>query len=135
MALALIDLDGFKPVNDTYGHEVGDIVLKEVAARLRAIVRKSDAVIRIGGDEFVLIIENMQSKVDVQQILDKILSSLMTPMDVNGLLIKIGASIGVAVFPDDGESLRDLLHRADMLMYEAKTTGGNRYRQAEVDSA
>lgn len=135
VALALIDLDGFKPVNDSYGHEVGDIVLKEVAARLRGIVRKSDAVIRIGGDEFVLIIENMQSKVDVQQILDKILSSLMTPMDVNGLLIKIGASIGVAVFPDDGESLSDLLHRADMLMYEAKTTGGNRYRQAEVDSA
>ncbi|CAG0997051.1 two-component system, sensor histidine kinase LadS [Methylophilaceae bacterium] len=126
VALALIDLDGFKPVNDTYGHEVGDTVLKEIAERLSAMVRKTDSVIRIGGDEFVIIIEDIQSFSDVKHIVEKLLASLKQPMQICGSTIQVGASIGVSLFPDDGETLRDLLHKADMLMYEAKTMGGNR---------
>lgn len=128
IAVLLIDLDGFKPVNDTYGHAAGDAALQEIAARLVASVRRSDSVIRIGGDEFVIIVEGLQVLAHAKTVAQKILQFFKTPLQLNDdIAVKLGASIGLSRFPEDGESIRDLLHQADVLMYAAKTDGGNHY--------
>lgn len=131
VAVLLIDLDGFKPVNDTYGHALGDVVLKEVAERLKASVRKSDSVVRIGGDEFVVVVEGLQVLDDAAVITEKLLCLLAQPFLQSGISLSIGASIGMSRFPEDGDTLRDLLHKADMFMYAAKAAGGNVYRHSE----
>jgi len=122
MAVLFIDLDGFKAVNDTLGHEAGDLVLKEVAKRLRDCVRKPDTVARLGGDEFIVIIEHQNVK-NATIVSERIVSSLSQPITVPGGDANIGASIGVAFFPNDGKTETELLKAADKAMYTVKKGG------------
>jgi len=119
MGLLFIDLDGFKAVNDTLGHEAGDLVLKEVAVRLRDCVRKPDTVARLGGDEFIVIIEHQNTK-NAKIVGERIVNSLKLPIDTPEGTANIGASIGIAFFPGDGKTEDELLKAADTAMYKVK---------------
>jgi len=127
VAVMFLDLDGFKQVNDSYGHDVGDELLKEVGKRLQHTVRKIDTVARLAGDEFTIIIENLNSPDNVNVIAKKILNSFKEPFNINGNSIKVGTSIGISVFPIDGSDADTLIKNADMAMYLAKKSGKNRY--------
>jgi diguanylate cyclase (GGDEF)-like protein/PAS domain S-box-containing protein len=120
LALIFLDLDGFKPINDQFGHKVGDEVLKEIGKRLMAMVRQSDTVARVGGDEFIFILNDLTHTEEIRQISHRIIQSISTRITVNEHRIHIGASIGVAVFPDDGLTSFDLINNADSAMYVAK---------------
>ncbi|MBF0554468.1 MAG: diguanylate cyclase [Nitrospirae bacterium] len=139
MALLFIDLDKFKAVNDTYGHETGDMLLKEVSTRLLSNVRKSDTVSRVGGDEFIIILTKVSGKVDAGLIADKIIGSLNKPFLVNGHECRIGASIGIELYPFSDvdyeiANVTDvLIKRADMAMYKAKELGKNRFEYYTSD--
>lgn len=122
-----LDLDGFKVVNDNLGHKAGDDLLRTVAARLTAVLRATDTVGRVGGDEFV-ILPGSGNPEDVEQLGEKILTALRTPIAIAGELITVSASLGVAVFPDHGATHEQLLQAADMAMYAAKADGRNRLR-------
>ncbi len=119
MAVLFIDLDGFKAVNDTMGHEAGDLVLKEVASRLRVCVRKPDTVTRLGGDEFIVIIEH-QNTANARKVGERIVNNLGRPIQVPEGEANIGASIGVAFFPSNGKTENELLKAADKAMYKIK---------------
>jgi diguanylate cyclase (GGDEF)-like protein/PAS domain S-box-containing protein len=125
MAVLYVDLDKFKPINDTLGHEAGDHVLREVARRLQSCVRSSDTVARVGGDEFVVVVEEIQRPVEAALVARKIVESLSKPFDYQGHPCQIGASIGVAVFPDDGNSMDEVCKAADVAMYRVKHAGRN----------
>lgn len=134
--LLFIDLDGFKRMNDLYGHEAGDRVLKTVAARLSACIRISDTAGRIGGDEFTVILGALTDYSDAGQVAEKILQALQRPIILpNGQKDSIGSSIGISVFPEDAGDGDGLLATADDAMYEVKRTGKNSYRffQNRVD--
>jgi diguanylate cyclase (GGDEF)-like protein len=120
VGLVMIDLDHFKPVNDTYGHAVGDRLLVAAAARLREAVRTSDTVARYGGDEFVLVIENVHDREDVERVVAHVQARLSPPVREGDLDLKFSASIGVSVYPDDAPDASALLRRADEAMYAAK---------------
>ncbi|HSC75977.1 MAG TPA: GGDEF domain-containing protein [Pseudomonadales bacterium] len=120
LALVYIDLDGFKPVNDTYGHYAGDKVLKVTAQRLREVLRHTDVAARIGGDEFALILHGIQRRSDIDLALNKLLHTLSIPIDIEGREVRVCASAGVAVFPQDGRDMFALCRLADGAMYEAK---------------
>ncbi len=122
-AIMFVDLDGFKGVNDTYGHLVGDMVLKMVAQRLSKIVRKADTVGRIGGDEFLVIQTEVYNNADAALVADKILHQLAEPFELGGNTIKIGGSIGIAMYPTHGDNLQVLIKKADHAMYETKVMG------------
>ena len=122
-AVCLVDLDGFKPVNDSHGHGAGDTVLAEVARRLQAVVRAEDTVARIGGDEFALVMSNVRTQGDVAPLLERCLQAIRQPIALDGgATVGIGASIG-AVFGTGGESGAELLHAADEAMYAVKREG------------
>ena len=125
LALLFLDLDGFKPVNDRFGHKVGDDLLKEVAKRLLCLVRQSDTVARLGGDEFVILLNNPAGKDEITTIADRVVSSINAPMEILGEALRIGASVGIAVFPADADTSVDLIKHADTAMYAAKDLGGN----------
>lgn len=125
MAVLYVDLDKFKPINDTLGHEAGDHVLREVSLRLASCVRSSDTVARVGGDEFVVVVEEIQRPAEAALVARKIVDSLARPFDYQGHACQIGASIGVAVFPDDGNSMEDVCKAADVAMYRVKHAGRN----------
>lgn len=127
----LIDLDDFKPINDTYGHGVGDEVLRTVAQRLRAAVRLTDTVARLGGDEFVLIIEDGGLPPDAQALIDKLRTAIVQPIHDQGRTVAVGASIGVARYPDQGTALKVLLTHADLAMYDAKRHHKNKRASGE----
>jgi len=127
-AILFIDLDDFKPVNDTYGHIVGDIVLKEVALRLQNIIRESDLASRPGGDEFVIVLSTIHEDIHALTFAQKIITSLSQPFMVNGNEIKLGASIGISYYPGDGDTVKDLLDYSDMAMYQAKRAGKNQFK-------
>ena len=127
LSLLYIDLDGFKAVNDSYGHLMGDRVLKDVAHKLQASVRESDSVGRLGGDEFVICLPNLIDSDDANAIAGKIIRAIAKPMDIDGVRINIGASIGITCFPRDGESIECLYEQADSAMYAAKQKGKNQY--------
>jgi len=127
-AVLFIDLDEFKPVNDTYGHAIGDEVLKGSARRILECLRTSDTVARIGGDEFVSILSRIQQGGDAVAVAAKIRRSLAEPFVIDGLSVKISTSIGVAIYPEDGEHEEVLLERADQAMYQAKQSGRNQVR-------
>jgi len=130
IAVAFLDLDGFKPVNDRYGHHTGDEVLVEVARRLDHEVRASDTVCRLGGDEFVLMLRNLVHSEEARAILERVVVTLEQPYLVEGAHIHgITASIGYARFPDDAGDAERLLSLADEAMYEAKRAGGNMVRR------
>ena len=122
--LLMLDLDGFKSINDRYGHAAGDTVLVEVARRLVAAMRASDTVARLGGDEFVVLIESVQGERELRQMCHKLLSTLREPVDLDASTrLSVGASIGLAIYPDDGQDLPRMLHAADQAMYACKTIG------------
>ena len=129
VAVLFIDLDRLKPVNDTLGHDVGDLLLKAVANRLRDVVtRKADTVSRLGGDEFVVLLQRMNRDQDAATVAEKITSALSQPFMICRHEISISASIGIAVFPQHGEDVAQLLKSADSAMYSAKRAGRNGYR-------
>ena len=128
LALLFIDLDKFKPINDTWGHAVGDQLLKAVAQRLTGRVRDSDTVGRIGGDEFVILLNQVGAVDNAAQVADELRLSLAQPFELAGLTLSISASIGVALFPDHGQDAIELARHADEGMYQAKQAGGDGLR-------
>ncbi len=128
LCLLFIDLDRFKPVNDTYGHEVGDKVLLQVARRLTRMLRKSDSVCRLGGDEFVILLESTDTVAGAEHVARRAIEMLNVPISVDGHLCSIGASIGISVFPNDCSDADTMLRHADIAMYQAKKKGRNRYQ-------
>jgi diguanylate cyclase (GGDEF)-like protein len=127
LALLFIDLDGFKDVNDRYGHDAGDELLLKLAAVLTGAVRKSDTVARFGGDEFVILLTGLLSRDDAAIVAEKILYQLASPVALSVGDVQVGASIGIAVYPDDGTDSARLLKVADSLMYRIKQQGKNQY--------
>lgn len=127
LAMAFIDLDGFKEVNDQQGHSTGDDVLRTLAARWSAVLRPVDTLARYGGDEFVALINGLGQREGVRPILQRLLDVAAEPAVVNGASIRLSASIGVAFYPDDGSTFQDLVAHADAAMYRAKHEGRNRY--------
>lgn len=132
LALMFIDLDDFKPVNDVYGHQTGDDLLKWVAQRMQESVRKMDTVGRIGGDEFVVLLPTVQSGRDALAVAEKICQSLRDGATVQGRSVTISASVGVAIYPDHAGDQKVLMHRADQAMYRAKGAGGNQVVMASA---
>jgi len=124
-ALAFVDLDNFKHINDSFGHEAGDAVLREVAARLRASMREEDTVARLGGDEFVLVIAEPPDAAQLANLVERIRQSVSAPIVVGDKEILPGASIGVSMFPQDGRKVDEVMRAADAAMYHAKTLGRN----------
>jgi diguanylate cyclase (GGDEF)-like protein/PAS domain S-box-containing protein len=125
VATVLTDLNGFKLINDTFGHEAGDAVLVAVAKRLQASVRESDTVARLSGDEFVLVLTNQPSLRYTLRMIERLRQSMMRPVSFKGQEIAVGASLGVSVYPHDGESAFELVRAADVAMYHAKATKRN----------
>lgn len=128
LAILFIDLDGFKAINDLLGHDAGDSLLKQMAARFRDAVRASDVVIRLGGDEFVVLAQNLGERDGVSAIAKKLLDAAALPVQTAGRECKVSASIGIAMFPDDGDSENLLVQRADHAMYAVKREGKNAFR-------
>lgn len=122
-SLFFIDLDEFKVINDTKGHAYGDRVLVEAAKRLKKSVRKSDTVARVGGDEFVLVLENIASKEQTDKLAKLIIKELSKPFKIKKEQFELSCSIGIAIYPQDGETTDELLSAADMAMYRAKKNG------------
>lgn len=135
LALLFLDLDHFKRINDTHGHSTGDLVLREAATRMQGCIRHGDTVARLGGDEFVVLLENIVSSGPVVSVAEKLREALGQPIRAGGQLFHIGASIGIAMYPDDGVDAEQLLQCADTAMYEAKTSGRNRYAFYNSDMA
>jgi diguanylate cyclase (GGDEF)-like protein len=132
-ALLFIDLDKFKPINDTLGHNIGDLLLQEIAQRLLASVRESDTVARIGGDEFVVLLPVIEATADAGTVAEKIRLTLALPFQICEHKIQIGCSIGIAVYPEHGEDEADLLKNADTAMYQAKQNGRNNVQMYRAD--
>lgn len=128
IGLMLLDLDRFKAVNDTFGHEAGDYVLKVTAVRLGGCVREVDTVSRLGGDEFTLLLEGFSCDQDLVVIAQRIIDSIAMPFAFQGQEILVGVSIGVTTFPRDDQDMDGLLKHADEAMYRAKKLGGLRYQ-------
>ncbi|MSQ59127.1 MAG: bifunctional diguanylate cyclase/phosphodiesterase [Betaproteobacteria bacterium] len=128
VGVLFIDLDRFKNVNDTLGHETGDNLLREVARRLEASVRREDTVARLGGDEFVVVLKGVQDSQDVSTIASKLSASLAEPLSIDWHSLLTGASVGIAVFPEDGGDAATLIQRADTAMYQAKAYGRGQIR-------
>lgn len=123
LAVGYLDLDGFKEVNDRFGHGAGDQLLREIARRLHQVVRSVDTVARLGGDEFALLIGDLKSPADCRELLDRILEAVERPAEIEGGAASVSASIGVAVFPRDSTDPDELLALADQAMYRAKRAG------------
>ncbi len=127
LAICFLDLDEFKPVNDTYGHNVGDQLLIQVAERIKDNIREEDTVSRQGGDEFALLLGDIESPFEGEEMLGRLNSSLAKPYTIDNNIITISASIGVALYPEDNADLDTLLRHADQAMYQAKLAGKNRF--------
>jgi diguanylate cyclase (GGDEF)-like protein len=125
LAVMFIDLDRFKLVNDTLGHEAGDLVLKEMSRRLKLTLRQGDTVARLGGDEFVMLLEEIKSERDTQLIAQKLIAELGAPCSIAGEEVTVTASIGVSTYPADAADAATLLRHADAAMYRAKAKGRN----------
>jgi len=125
LAVLFIDLDRFKVVNDTFGHGVGDVLLQHVVLRLKGCLRRCDTLSRIGGDEFTAILPELSNKEDAEQIGEKFVACLSEPFTLAGHTVHLSASIGVTLFPGDGNSIEELLRNADVAMYHMKSTGKN----------
>jgi diguanylate cyclase (GGDEF)-like protein/PAS domain S-box-containing protein len=128
LAVFFIDLDRFKQVNDTLGHDAGDILLKEITHRLTKVLRKDDTLARLGGDEFVVLLERFSSPDKLSQIAQKIIDTVEQPLLLENTTVSVGSSIGIAMYPDDGEYSTDLLRHSDIAMYSAKKNGRNTYQ-------
>ncbi|HTA66369.1 MAG TPA: diguanylate cyclase [Xanthomonadaceae bacterium] len=130
LAVLYIDLDKFKQVNDTLGHTVGDLLLQDVARRIRECLRASDTVGRVGGDEFLVLLQDVPGPDDAAIVAEKIRIALARPFELAGHSLQIASSIGIAIHPDHGSEIQQLIRHADEAMYEAKREGGNRLAKA-----
>jgi diguanylate cyclase (GGDEF)-like protein/PAS domain S-box-containing protein len=130
VAVLYLDLDHFKIVNDSLGHTTGDGLLKQVAARLRSAVRDGDTVARVGGDEFTIILQELSRREDAAIVAQKVLRTIAAPFDVTNHRLYVTTSIGITIFPDDGEDAESLLKSADNAMYRAKSEGRNTYQMS-----
>lgn len=128
LALLFVDLDGFKTVNDTFGHETGDALLRQIAVRLRSCLREGDVIGRLGGDEFVVLIEEFGEPEQLALVARKILETVADPVTVQGHDCRVTASVGVSAYPQDGKDSQTLLKNADSAMYRAKEQGKNRFQ-------
>jgi diguanylate cyclase (GGDEF)-like protein len=137
LGILFVDLDGFKQVNDTFGHDAGDHLLATFAERLGASLRSSDVVARpslanvaarLGGDEFVVLIEDFGERSDIAAVAERILAAAAKPFELAGAQGRVGASIGISIFPADGDDADALMKKADAAMYVAKQAGKNTYR-------
>ena len=126
LALIFIDLDHFKQVNDTMGHDVGDLLLKEVAVRIKTVMRESDLLARLGGDEFVALLTSV-SRETITRVAERIIETFSRSFVIEGHELHVGASIGISVYPEDGRDLETLIKSADEAMYTAKRKGKNQY--------
>jgi diguanylate cyclase (GGDEF)-like protein len=131
MALLFIDLDHFKAVNDTLGHDAGDMLLIEAASRIKECVRESDTVARFGGDEFTVILSRITDTSHVDRVAQNIIQILSRPFALNSVEIDFSASIGITLYPADGLDIEQLIKNADQAMYVAKVKGRNRYSYFE----
>jgi diguanylate cyclase (GGDEF)-like protein/PAS domain S-box-containing protein len=127
VAVCVMDLDGFKPINDTFGHKAGDYLLQEISRRLNDGIRTEDTAARIGGDEFVLLLSGLNSERDCEELLRRLLVSIAHPVFIQGQSVQVSASIGVTLYPSDRADADQLLRHADQAMYKAKALGKNRY--------
>jgi len=134
-ALMFVDLDGFKNINDTYGHDSGDALLQETARRLSGCVRDSDTVARMGGDEFAVMLLDVATPDHITQVADKMLTLLAEPFRLKGGECHVGASIGISIFPQDGDAVDTLMNMADMAMYRVKQGAKNNYAFASQGGA
>lgn len=131
MAVMYLDLDGFKQINDTLGHDVGDTLLSMVAARMVAAVRQEDTVARLGGDEFVIVLRELTHAESVDILVSKVIQDVSQPYGIQGHNVNVTVSIGVGIYPTNGENAELLMKSADLAMYEAKRAGKNGYYIAE----
>ena len=129
-ALIMLDLDKFKPVNDIHGHDVGDRLLCEVANRVKKKIRKIDVAARFGGDEFAVLLNNMSNMPQLEKTANSIINAIREPIDVDGLKLEVGASLGLALYPAHAKSAEELVKRADQALYQAKENGRNRLEVA-----
>ena len=130
-AILFLDLDRFKNVNDSLGHAMGDALLREVAERLRALMREDDTVARLGGDEFVILLPEIRQDDDARHVAEKVISELAKPVIVGDQSLSIGVSVGIALYPDDAMDATNWLACADRAMYAAKDSGRNTYQFAD----
>jgi diguanylate cyclase (GGDEF)-like protein len=128
VAVIFLDLDGFKAINDRYGHLAGDRLLAAVARRLVRVVRRADTVARLGGDEFTILLEGLQRQADAARIAETVLASLRQPFELGGFVVELGASLGIALAAQPGQAPDCLTREADAAMYRAKAAGGTGYR-------
>ncbi|MGF6300553.1 MULTISPECIES: GGDEF domain-containing protein [Paraburkholderia] len=132
-AVLFVDLDGFKSINDSLGHRVGDDLLQVCAERLRHDLRHTDMVARLGGDEFVIVVDDVVDASSAAAVANAVLRRLSQEIVVNGLPLRVSASIGIAIYPHDGDNADELLHSADAAMYAAKQSGRNTFRMFEPE--
>ena len=130
MAVMYLDLDGFKQINDTLGHDAGDTLLRAVATRLVAAVRQEDTVARLGGDEFVIVLCDLDHPDSVAKLVSKVIQAVSQPYNIEDRTVCMTASVGVGIYPTHGEDVETLMKGADKALYEAKRTGKNDYRIA-----
>ena len=135
LALLFLDLDGFKAVNDTFGHSIGDLLLQVVAERLTQCVREGDTIARLAGDEFTVVLKDIRGAANAARVAQKMITALGHPCTLGTHVVTVGASIGIALYPDHALELETLLASADAAMYAAKTAGKNRYALAPRPSA
>ncbi|MEA2491181.1 MAG: hypothetical protein QOH21_2973 [Acidobacteriota bacterium] len=130
VAVLFLDLDHFKLVNDSLGHTVGDAMLRQVAQRLKSAVREGDTVARVGGDEFTIVLQEVAHRSDAALVANKVLEAVAAPLEVNGHRLYVTTSIGITLFPEDGQDAETLLKNADTAMYRAKDEGRNTYQMS-----
>jgi diguanylate cyclase (GGDEF)-like protein len=128
MAILFIDLDSFKEINDELGHDAGDVLLRQVATRLKGCVRETDTVARSGGDEFIVVLAELAHPDDAARVADKAIKAIAAPVAIGEQSLHVTASIGIALYPTDGSDEKELLKQADKAMYVAKGSGRNTYR-------
>lgn len=134
LAVIFIDLDGFKEINDNLGHDIGDLLLQEIAQRIRDRLRRgTDTVARLGGDEFVVLMEDLSDPGHCITLAAEIIEDVATPVALRGHAVRVGASLGIAFFPEDGDDTLELMKRADIAMYAAKAAGKSTYRLFVVE--
>lgn len=132
LAVLFMDLDHFKEVNDTLGHPVGDLLLQAVAKRLKGLLRDKDILGRLSGDEFLVLLDMGATRVSSGLVAEKIIAALLQPFDLEGHAVKIGVSVGIALYPEDGSTADELIKQADAAMYRAKEAGRNTYRYSSA---
>lgn len=132
LALLMLDLDGFKAINDEFGHHAGDEMLKQIALRLTRHVRQLDTVARLGGDEFVIVLHQFTGPADLEQTARRVIDQIGEPMQIGGESLSVNTSVGIAIFPDSADGVAGLMHAADIAMYAAKSAGKNTFRIAEA---